>query len=83
VLFRLKELIDSLLPETPQAKAAQESFRAQTREKLKSCRLEMDHILAHPLLLLPSDGAPAGTYELLARTAQGDEVLLLKLEVAR
>ena len=82
MLLRLKELIDSLLPETPQAKASRETAEAQVRERLKGAKNELDQISAHPLLTLPPDGAPVGTYRLLARTARGDEVLLLKLEVA-
>ena len=81
-LIRLKEVIDSLLPETSQAKAAREIAEAQIREKLKSAGKELEEISADPLLSLPRDGAPAGTYRLLARTAQGGEALLLKLDVA-
>ena len=83
MLFKLKDLIDSLLPETSQAKAAREAAEKQLREKLKNAQKELDEISAHPLLSLPPDSAPTGTYRLLARTAPGVEVLVLKLEVAR
>jgi len=82
MLLRLKELIDSLLPETAQAKAAREAAETQLREKLKNAEKELEQITAHPLLSLPPGGAPAGTYRLLARTPEGGEVLLLKLEAA-
>jgi len=81
-LLKLKELIDSLLPENPRAKAAREMAEAQLREKLKAARKELEQISSHPLLSLAPNGAPVGTYRLLARTAQGGEVLLLKLEGA-
>jgi hypothetical protein len=81
-LLRLKEVIDSLLPETSQAKAAREIAEGQLREKLKSAGKELEQISADPLLSLPRDSAPAGTYRLMARTAQGGEALLLKLDVA-
>jgi len=81
-LIRLKELIDSVLPETSQGKAARDIAEAQIREKLKSAGKELEEISADPLLSLPRDGAPVGTYRLLARTAQGGEALLLKLDVA-
>jgi hypothetical protein len=82
-LTRLKELIDTLLPETTQAKALRLASEAQLQEKLETARKEMDRIASNPLLSLPSDGVPSGTYRLLAQTQQGDEVLLLKLELSQ
>jgi hypothetical protein len=55
---------------------------AQLREKLKAARKELEQISSHPLLSLAPNRAPVGTYRLLAQTAQGGEVLLLKLEAA-
>ena len=81
MLLQLKELIDSLRPETSQAKAARELAETQLREKLKSVQKELAKLSANPLLSLPPNGVPLGKYRLLARTPQGGEVLLLEFEV--
>jgi hypothetical protein len=83
ILLKLEELVDSLLPETPRAREAREASELQLNAMITGAQREIDQISTNPLLTLPSDRVPPGTYRLLAQTEHGKDVLLLKIEAAQ